>query len=110
MSLLVRWLVVWVLNYLAAKVLGRASRSFAESLEPDLTPVVLQVLGRIPVGPFLALTPARTPFGRSASVAVLLVALLGSVTVLSLTHGTWLLITALILAAVVAVGCALAYD
>jgi hypothetical protein len=78
-------------------------------LAPALAWPVVQVLGRIPVGPFLALTPARTAFGRSVSVALVLTCVLGIVTVLSLTYGTWLLIATILVAAVVTIGCGIAY-
>jgi len=78
-------------------------------LAPVLSWTAVQVLGRIPVWPFLALTPSHTALGRSASVAVLLTGVLGIVTVLSLSYGTWLLIGAIIVAAVVTVGCGIAY-
>src|SRR5215213_6607466 len=78
-------------------------------LQPVLSWAVVQVLGRIPVWPFLALTPARTAFGRSVSVALLLTGLLGIVALLSLSHDTSHLIAAIIVAAVVAVGCGIAY-
>ena len=73
-------------------------------LAPVIAWTAVQVFGRIPAWPFLALTPARTAFGRSVSVAVLLAGLLGIVALLSLSSGTWLLIAAIIVAAVVAVG------
>jgi hypothetical protein len=78
-------------------------------LAPVLAWTAAQVLGRIPVGPFLALTPARTAFGRSVSVALLLTGVLGIATVLSLSYGTWLLIAAIVVAAVVAIGCGIAF-
>lgn len=75
-----------------------------------LAPVLLwQVVRRIPAWPFLALTPARTAFGRSVSVAVLLAGVLGFVALLSLWSGTWLLIVAIIVAAGVTVGCGRAF-
>jgi hypothetical protein len=78
-------------------------------LSPVLAWATVQVLGRIPVGPFLALTPARTAFGRAVSVALPIAGVLGIATVLSLSHGAWLLIAAFVVAAVVAIGCGIAY-
>jgi hypothetical protein len=76
---------------------------------PVIAWTVVQVFGRIPAWPFLALTPARTAFGRSASVALLLAGVLGIVALLSLSSGTWLHIAAIIMAAGVTVGCGRAF-
>ena len=84
--------------------MARSLAFLLKLLAPVIAWVVVQVFGRIPAWPFLALTPARTAFGRSVSVAVLLAGLLGIVALLSLSSGTWLLIAAIIVAAVVAVG------
>ena len=78
-------------------------------LQPVLAWSVVQVFGRIPAWPFLALTPARTAFGRSVSVALLLTGILGIVALQSLSSGTSLLIAAIVVAAVVTVGCGIAY-
>ena len=77
-------------------------------LLPVIAWVVQQVLGRIPCGPFLALTPATTAFGRSASVAAMLTGCIWIVAALSSGSGGWLTM-AFMVAAVVAVGGGLAY-
>jgi hypothetical protein len=78
-------------------------------LAPVIAWAAVQVFGRIPAWPFLALTPARTAFGRSVSVALLLTGVLGIVALLSLSFGTSLLIAAIIVAAIVTVGCGRAF-
>ena len=89
--------------------MGRLLASLLWLLAPVIAWTVAHVFGRIPAWPFLALTPARTPFGRSASVALLLAGLLGIVALLSLSSGTRLLIAAILVAAVVTVGCGRAF-
>ena len=89
--------------------MGRLLASLLPLLAPVIAWTVAHVFGWIPAWPFLALTPARTPFGRSASVALLLAGLLGIVALLSLSSGTWLLIAAIVVAAVVTVGCGRAF-
>lgn len=85
---------------------------FSDLLEWVLLPVVTwmtrQVLGRIPLRPFLALTPARTAWGRSASVAAMMTGILWIVAALSSGSGWWLTV-AFVIAAIVAVGGGLAY-
>lgn len=78
-------------------------------LSPVLAWAGVQAFGRLPAWPFLALTPARSPVWRSMSVALLLAGLLGLVALISLSSGTWLLIVAMIVAAVVVIGCGRAF-
>ena len=78
-------------------------------LAPVLAWAGVQGFGRIPAWPFLALTPARTAFWQSVTVAILLAGLIGLSTLLSLSAGPWLLIVAYVLAAVVAIGCGRAF-
>lgn len=94
--------------WLVATILAWVTGSLVRVLEPLVTWIIVQILGRIPRWPFLALTPARTACGRSVTVAVMVAGLLGIVAVLSPASGPWLS-AALIAAAVVVVGGGLAY-
>jgi hypothetical protein len=78
-------------------------------LSPVLAWAGVQVFGRLPAWPFLALTPARSAMGRSLSVALLLAGLLGLIALISLSSGTWVLIVAMIVAAGVVIGCGRAF-
>jgi hypothetical protein len=79
------------------------------ALPPVLGWFGTHVVGRVPAGPFLALTPARTDIGRSLTAAILLSGSIGLIAYLSLAVGTWVLVLALIAAAAVAVGCGRAF-
>ena len=92
-------------NPLMARLLG----FLLALLAPVLARAGVQVFGRMPAWPFLALTPARTAVGRSVSVALLVAGLLGLTALQSLSTGSSLLVAAYALAAIVAIGCGRAF-
>jgi hypothetical protein len=79
------------------------------ALPPVLAWFGTHVVGRMPPGPFLALTPASTAIGRSLTAALLVSGSVGLAAYLSLVVGTWVLVLAMIAAAAVAVGCGRAF-
>ena len=81
----------------------------ARLIFPVLAWIGIQVLGRLPPEPFLALTPTHSAIHRSLTMAALLAGVLGLAALLSVSAGTWVLAVALVAVGFVAIGCARAF-